>query len=315
MKKKTKIFVKAIVITFSIFALLLIVGYVYIYVLPKGPTVTQAKPMTTGTDSFVMYAHKNSQRKSIRVWTYKPKTWQNSDKILFVMHGGGRNADDYLNAWKEIAEKQKLLIVAPEFASKFAKFATNDYQEGNLFTFFGTRNSPNKWAYAVIENIFDRIKKDNQFTHATYDIFGHSAGGQFVHRMVMLMPQARISTAIAANAGFYTFPDETLKFPYGLKNTPVKLKAGLTQAFQKNLIILLGAKDNNPKLGVFRKTDLAMKQGGHRLARGSNFYQAARQLQAKHQLKFRWKIDTVANVGHNYRKMSQSAVRWLETTP
>jgi len=315
MKKKTKIFVKTIVITFSVFVLLLIVGYVYIYVLPKGPAVTQAKPMATGTDNFVMYAHKNSQRKSIRVWTYKPKTWQNSDKIVFVMHGGGRNADDYLNAWKEIAEKQKLLIVAPEFASKFAKFATNDYQEGNLFTFFGTRNAPEKWAYAVIENIFDRIKADNQFTHATYDMFGHSAGGQFVHRMVMLMPQARISTAIAANAGFYTFPDETLKFPYGLKNTPVKLKTGLAQAFQKNLIILLGAKDNDPKLGIFRKTDLAMKQGGHRLARGSNFYQAAQQLQAKHQLKFRWKIDTVANVGHNYRKMSQNAVRWLETTP
>ena len=32
-------------------------------------------------------------------------------------------------------------------------------------------------------------------------IFWHSAGAQFVHRMVMLMPEARIDTA---NSGFYT---------------------------------------------------------------------------------------------------------------
>jgi len=39
-------------------------------------------------DSFVMYAFKQSERKSIKVWTYKPQNWKNGDKIIFVMHGG-----------------------------------------------------------------------------------------------------------------------------------------------------------------------------------------------------------------------------------
>lgn len=56
------------------------------------------------------------------------------------MHGGGRNADDYLDAWVALAKENNLFVVAPEFENKFSNYATNDYQEGNLFTFFGTSN-------------------------------------------------------------------------------------------------------------------------------------------------------------------------------
>ena len=295
----------------SMIILLIAFGYVYLYVLPKGPEVTQVQTINTGSDSFVMYAYKESKKKSIRVWTYKPESWQNGDEVLFVMHGGGRNADDYLEAWKKIAEDKELLIIAPEFENKFAKYTTNDYQEGNLFTFFGTRNPKEKWAFTVIENIFDRIKVANGITNKTYDIFGHSAGGQFVHRMVMLMPDARIQTAIAANAGFYTFPNENQAFPYGLKKTPMKPNSDIADAFRKNLVILLGELDNNASLGTFRKTDLAMAQGTHRLERGTNFYNAVKELTLTRDLEFNWKIDTIMNVGHDFRKMSRYASEWL----
>lgn len=227
------------------------------------------------------------------------------------MHGGGRNADDYLAAWKAMAESNNILVIAPEFENRFARYTTNDYQEGNLFTFFGTKNPREEWAYVVIENIFDKIKADNNLSNETYDIFGHSAGGQFVHRMIMLMPGARIGTAIAANAGFYTFPDESLDFPYGLKHTGVKIRPGAGQAFKKNLTILLGELDNDPTLGILRMTDLAMEQGPHRLGRGTKFYTVCKNLASKHGFEFHWKIDTVMNVGHNYKKMSQDAASLL----
>jgi len=315
MKKRIRILKKVIIYTLSILFLLIVSGYIYLYVLPKGPKITEAKPIPKGTDSFVSYAYKANKRKSIRVWTYRANGWKNEDKIVFVMHGGGRNADDYLNAWIEIAEKQNLLIIAPEFENKFYKYTTNDYQEGNLFTFFGTKNPKEEWAYTVIENIFDRIKIDNNITNKNYDIFGHSAGGQFVHRMIMLMPDSRIETAIAANAGFYTFPDETIKFPYGLKNTNVRIKPDLAKSFQKNLIILLGELDNDPRLGTFRETDLAMEQGSNRLERGTNFYNAAHKLASEQNLKFNWKIDTIKNVAHDYTKMSENAAEWIKNNP
>lgn len=286
-------------------------GYVYLYVLPKGPEVTEVEKLKTGTDSFVMYAYKTNERRSIKVWTYKPENWKNNDRIIFVMHGGGRNADDYLDAWKNIAEEQNILVLAPEFANKFSKYTTNDYQEGNLFTFFGTRNPKEEWAYTVIENIFDHVKETNDITNKNYDLFGHSAGGQFVHRMILLMPEARINKAIAANAGFYTLPIEDLEYPYGLKNTQISFNT-IQKSFEKQLIVFLGENDNDPSLGTFRETDLAMQQGEHRLARGSYFYKTAFNLAEKNSWNFNWKINTVEDVGHNYSEMSQQAVKYFE---
>ena len=224
------------------------------------------------------------------------------------MHGGGRNADDYLNAWIELADENNLLIVAPEFENKFSNYTTNDYQEGNLFTFFGTKNPKSEWAYTVVENIFDHIKSINNITNEHYDIFGHSAGAQFVHRMVMVMPESRIGTAIAANAGFYTMPNEKLDFPYGIQNTGIDLQ----QAYTKNLVVLLGELDNDPSLGTLRTTDLAMQQGPHRLERGTTFFNAHQKVKNNNTWTFNWAIDTVKNVGHDYKKMSVNAIKWLK---
>lgn len=307
MNKTFRILKKIILYTFSIIVILLITGYIYLYQLPKGPEITKNVLVKEGKDSFVMYAYKQSERKSIKVWTFKPENWKNEDRIVFVMHGGGRNADDYLNAWVELANKNNLLIIAPEFENKFSKYTTNDYQEGNLYSFFGAKNPKSEWAYTVVENIFDHIKSVNNITNEQYDIFGHSAGGQFVHRMVMFMPESRIGTAIAANSGFYSLPNENLEFPYGIKNTETDLQ----KSYKKRLIVLLGELDNNPSLGTFRTTDLAMEQGAHRLERGTNFYSFNKDLKNKNNWIFNWEIDTIENVGHNYRKMSESAIKYL----
>lgn len=309
MNRAIRILRKSLVYTFTILLVLIISGYIYLYVLPKGPELTSQVPLEIGKGSFVMHAYKESEKRSIKVWTYKSQNWKDGDRIVFVMHGGGRNANDYLEAWEAMAEENNLLIIAPEFENKFAKYTTNDYQEGNLFTFFGTKNPKSEWAYTVVENIFDHVKKLNNITNNSYDIFGHSAGGQFVHRMVMLLPESRIGTAIAANAGFYSFPNEHLAYPYGIE--PTVMNTGLEKAYQKRLIILLGELDNDPNLGTFRTTDLAMEQGGHRLERGTNFYQANAGLSGTKNWVFNWELDTVKNVGHDYRNMSKSAIQWI----
>ena len=160
----------------------------------------------------------------------------------------------------------------------------------------------------MVENIFDHIKSVNKITNEHYDIFGHSAGGQFVHRMVMLMPESRIRTAISANSGFFSLPNEKLEFPYGIKNTDVDLQ----EAYKKRLVILLGELDNDPSLGTFRRTDLAMEQGVHRLERGTTFFNANKKLKNKNNWTFNWSLDTIKNVGHDYKRMSANAIEWIK---
>ena len=51
-------------------------------------------------------------------------------------------------------------------------------------------------------------------TRRGYALYGHSAGGQFVHRYVAFADAPRMESAVAANSGWYTMPDDGA-FPYG----------------------------------------------------------------------------------------------------
>ncbi|WP_292106232.1 hypothetical protein [Brevundimonas sp.] len=250
-----------------------------------------------------MAAYENSERRTIRVWTYRPETWTDADPVLFVMHGMGRNAETYLDAWTEIAEQHGFLLVAPEFESRFAQYVTSDYQEGNVQTFYGALNPEEEWAFTVIENIFDRLNTTNGWSALAYDMFGHSAGGQFVQRMVMLKPHARIRRAVAANAGTYTFPDETIGYPFGLRSVP----HDLTRSYTTDLIILLGELDNTADQGRLDQSGPAMAQGEHRLERGRNFFSDSQKDAEGRRAPFHWRLRTVPDTGHDFRAMSEAA--------
>jgi hypothetical protein len=48
------------------------------------------------------------------------------------------------------------------------------------------------------------------------------------------------------------------------------------------------------------------------LERGTNFYNANKELKNKNNWIFNWEIDTIVNVGHNYKKMSENAIEWIK---
>lgn len=284
---------------------LAVAGYLYFYVLPTGPQKTEIKPFPIGKSNFVINAYRHTDRKTIRAWTYKPEQWTQEDPVLFVMHGMSRNAEDYLDKWIRIAEEKHLMLIAPEFASKFYRVVTNDYQEGNLNSYFGWSNPETEWAFTVVENIFDHVNAANELSLSSYDIFGHSAGGQFVQRMVVLKPDSRIRNAIAANAGSYMFLDNDIPYPYGLGT----LNHGLDidKSLSKHLIMLLGELDNNAKQGTLDQTENAMRTGAHRLERGINLFYSAQAVAENQSIQFNWSLQVVPGVGHDYKKMSEAA--------
>ena len=101
----------------------------------------------------------------------------------------------------------------------------------------------NKWIYRDFDRIFDTAKKTVKSKQRKYDMFGHSAGGQILHRFVLLVPKSKASKILASNAGTYTLPDKQTNFPFGIKDIDIDDKA-LKRAYRKNLVLFLGELDN-----------------------------------------------------------------------
>jgi hypothetical protein len=124
------------------------------------------------------------------------------------------------------------------------------------------------------------------------------------------MPYARYQRVVAANPGYYTMPAFEIKYPYGLANTQVDANS-LSQAFGKNLVLLLGDKDTNPDDPDLRKTPKANEQGATRFERGHYFFRHAQEKAAELDAPFSWSLSIVPNAGHSNKEMSEGAAKVL----
>ena len=229
--------------------------------------------------------------------------------ILFVFPGANRNADDYLNTWISIADIKSLMVFSFEFGSNY--YSSNEYQQGNILNQNNNINHDSVWTFSVIEPVFDMIKSQLNYQPNYYDMFGHSAGAQFVHRYVLFKPNARINRAVAANSGWYTVPDTSVLFPYGLKNSSLSINQ-IQSAFNQHLEIHLGQNDNDPNDPYLRVTPEANLQGAHRLERGRYFINKCITLSnVYNSATFNWVKKEVPNVGHNQVGMANYAAEEL----
>ncbi len=283
--------------------------------------------------SFKMSGSGNHKTDSITIFYHMPKNFTQSSKILMVIPGAGRNADDYRDSWVEASEKYNLLIVSPSYPeqeynygdyhlggvvkdlnlSKGVSFkkGTNQVHIDENVLEFNVNDNEEDWIFSDFDRIFNIIKKATKSNQRKYDMFGHSAGGQILHRSVLLYPNLKADRILASNAGTYTFPDYKTNFPFGMKNVGVEQKR-LKKSFKKKLILFLGELDNDSETrGRMLRSETADKQGTNRLQRGKNFYTFSEKILKDLRMKFNWKLEIIPNVGHNQKKMAKAASDYL----
>lgn len=246
----------------------------------------------------------------VRVWYHRPETVTPTTPVLFVMHGVKRDADRYRDEWSAIAAQRGFMLVVPEFSDRDFPGGTG-YNLGFVLDDRGHRQPRERWSFSVIESLFDAVRAMTGTRVETYDLYGHSAGAQFVHRYLMFVPEARVGRAIAANAGWYTMPDTDVEFPYGLGASGVS-ESDLRRALGRRLTVLLGTDDAEPQHPNLRRTPEAMTQGPHRLARGEFFFGSAAAAAAALGTDFRWTLEKVEGVGHDNGAMAGAAAALLD---
>ncbi len=273
------------------------------------PNVYAEGQLNIGTGNFVFKDVEGNKDKPITVWYHLPGELKPNIPVVFVMHGVRRNGRKYRDSWIKYAERKKFLLLVPEFSQQYYP-KSRAYNCGNVFSADGKPVERSKWTFLAIEHLFSYVQQIGRLKTKTYSIYGHSAGAQFVHRLVLFVPDARIKTAICANAGWYTMPTEEYEFPYGIEKTIITRET-LKRSFGKKLIVLLGNKDTDENDKYLRKTQEAMVQGRHRFIRGRKFFKTARQKAADIETSMKWRIKTVKGVGHSNSGMSKAAIQFL----
>ena len=270
--------------------------------------------LSTGSGLFSYTYEVVSFSKTINVYYYIPPTKTETTPILFVFHGTDRNAKDYRNAMLAKAEQLGFIVIAPEFSEQ--NFPNGDgYNLGNVFLdgdnpSANTLNPENKWTFSIIEPLFDFVKTQINNTNTTYNIYGHSAGGQFAHRFLCFKPNARVDKTVASASGWYTVPDVSINFPYGLNQSPI-VNLSLPNFLGKKVCIQVGENDDNPNDAGLRHNEYADAQGLNRKDRALYYFQFCQQYAVSNTLPFNWSFHYIENADHNYIKASDKAATLL----
>ncbi|HLT52729.1 MAG TPA: hypothetical protein VKZ97_02505 [Flavobacteriaceae bacterium] len=272
------------------------------------------EPLDPGAGVFNFAYSQQGFSKSVDVYYFLPETYTASSPILFVFHGAGRNADEYRDAMVSKAQQFGFMIFAPEFS--ISEFPNGDaYNLGNVYVdgdnpSAQTLNPEHTWSYSIIDPLFDHIKTLTNNETDTYNAFGHSAGGQFLHRFLMFKPNSRVHKAVASASGWYTFPDETIPFPYGYDQS-ILIGSNLEELFTKQLVIQVGDDDDDPNSAGLRHNDYADAQGLNRKQRALNFFQFCSNLTSQAGLGFNWQLELVPNATHDFILPSEHAANLL----
>ena len=257
--------------------------------------------------------------KNVRVYYYKPSDYTPDSPILFALHGDDRTAYSYRLEWKAHAEKLGFMLLAPHFsADEFP--GSNGFQLGNVVSGAGgvageepRANPEETWVFSIIERLFDDFGRREDTRRQRYAIYGHSAGAQFVHRMMLFKKDTRVEFAVAANAGWYLQLDPAADWPFGLKGVESAVAdVDIDRYLSFPLVIALGDADVNDdhKLNT---TEMAMRQGANRFERGNAYFERCRELARKRGAAFGWTKIVVPNVGHSNAGMAAGLAEYLGT--
>lgn len=239
------------------------------------------------------------------VWLHRPAGWRPGGVVVAVLHGAGRTARGYRDAWAPQAEARNFLLVCPEF-SRAAYPGSAAYNDG------GSAGRPREaWHFWALPRAVAAARRAaGEEGTGRFHLYGHSAGSQFAHRYNWLCGAEGVERMVFANAGFYTWPDLAQGFPYGLGGTPAG-EAALRAGLVRPATVLLGQQDIDTTDPDLRQTPEAMLQGPHRFARGQAFFAAARDAAARLGVAFGWRMAFVPSVGHSNAGMAPRAAELL----
>lgn len=257
---------------------------------------------------------------------YAPsRPWQ---RAMIVLHGRQRNADDYFAIACEAAKaaSEPILIIAPQFLAgldvKVHALDSNFLYWDEMGWMGGDEAlSPMPLSgFTLLDGLLAHLQDRALFPGLRHIVLaGHSGGAQVMHRYAILTGAKGPLSFVIANPSSYAYfsperPDgegfvtpDAASFPgyddwkYGINKRPAYGKELDVAALEaryvaRGVTYLLGTKDCNPAHPALDRSQAAMAQGPHRLARGQAYW---RHLSRRNGSSLRHHYFEIADVGHD----------------
>lgn len=258
------------------------------------PVAGLAEPLPVGKSRLALVV----RSEPMEVHAYRPTSYRDGP-LLVVMHGVGRNADDYRDHAMPLADKLHALVVSPLFTKE--RFPTYRYQRGGVVR-DGKAQAAEKWTFQYVMEIARLIRVREGRPDMPVIYIGHSAGGQILHRMAAFLP-GDVQRIVAANPGTLLFPTREQNYPLGFGSLPEDLggDAQIKAYLAAPLTLYLGTADLLAK--DLDQSPAANRQGLTRLERGRACYAMAKALAMERGWPFNWRLVEAQDVGHSAAAM------------
>lgn len=271
---------------------------------------TQALVPAIGRDALA-YADPVHPGRPLTIYTYRPAAHGPDDPVVLVQHGVKRNGDDYRDFWIEAAEKHRLLVVATTFGDA-AWPKPESYNNGGVIGADAAVTPREGWAYAILPRVVEALRAGGVTRRGKVRLFGHSAGGQFVHRLMATQDHSIYEAVACGNPGWYTLPTLERAFPEGLGGLGM-IDADLARWLGYPMTILAGDQDISTADENLPRNPEALAQGPTRFARAHFFHDMAQREAARLGVACRWSLVPVAGIGHDGCAMGKAAAAmWFE---
>jgi len=227
----------------------------------------------------------------IHVWYARPAEPGPQPRIVFILHGDSRTGRLARDIGASHASRQRLIVVAPHFREEH--YPDDAYDLGGMVR--GGALQPRKdWALLLIEHLFDHLRERWSLSGMSYDIVGHSAGGQFVQRLVLFVPEARFRRAVASGPGTVAIPDVRVDAPYGLGGVAMDA-AALERSLTRDFVLVVGDRDldEGPRPGV------VLAQGKTRVSRAFRLFATAHEAAVERGVPLAWRLRIVPGLAHS----------------
>ena len=238
-----------------------------------------------------------NDKQEVTVYYTLPEKITVDTKVFVVLHGMKRNGKTYAETFRYLSEKENIAVITPEFRKDM--FSVSEYQRVNISKNLSNPESGDL-TYHVVDKIFEDVIERFGLQTRKYILYGHSAGAQFTARTAMFSDSNYLDYAIAAAAGTYTFCNENLPYPHGIKDVSAYKNLVLRNLGSRKLYILIGNADisqDDPRL-----SKSFHEQGKHRYERAINFFNTSKAYSESNGAAFSWRLVVMDGVGHNSRR-------------